>query len=299
MLPSRAPAAWLSWRFWALSWPGWPSCSPSPSSAQRARHVRGRGAFFVAFGSSVAAAWGGFDFSVRCHVVSFGGDYRGDHMDHSEALEKQGIYSANRGAKNGDRARRLRQVASDEGSRHKIRAEEGRGHRGFAIPSHSRRCRARRWCGAQHAAALAQAPEFDAAYREARKASDRQAVARLHRTSAAATTLLKTLVDPATPASVKVRAAEAIFNHAAKQSRLKTSRRVSDSWSERRGHQTGLAEMKTKQLDPEQNDEPSTAAQTTGSAIHRFDRAGPALAGLDRLLDAGIGEGPRRRLLWP
>ena len=36
------------------------------------------------------------------------------------------------------------------------------------------------------------------------------------RTSAAATTLLKTLVDAGTPASVKVRAAEAIFNHAAK-----------------------------------------------------------------------------------
>jgi hypothetical protein len=35
-------------------------------------------------------------------------------------------------------------------------------------------------------------------------------------TSAAATTLLKTRIDPATPASVKVRAAEAIFNHAAK-----------------------------------------------------------------------------------
>jgi hypothetical protein len=35
-------------------------------------------------------------------------------------------------------------------------------------------------------------------------------------TSAAATTLLKTLIDPGTPPSVKVRAAEAIFNHAAK-----------------------------------------------------------------------------------
>ena len=35
-------------------------------------------------------------------------------------------------------------------------------------------------------------------------------------TSAAATTLLKTMIDPATPASVRVRAAEAIFNHAAK-----------------------------------------------------------------------------------
>jgi transposase-like protein len=60
-------------------------------------------------------------------------------------------------------------------------------------------------------------PEFEIAYRDARKAAYRQAVARLQQgTSAAATTLLKTLIDPATPASVKVRAAEAIFNHAAK-----------------------------------------------------------------------------------
>jgi transposase-like protein len=60
-------------------------------------------------------------------------------------------------------------------------------------------------------------PEFATAYREARRAAYGQAVARLQQgTSAAATTLLKTLIDPATPASVKVRAAEAIFNHAAK-----------------------------------------------------------------------------------
>src|SRR5579862_8423363 len=60
-------------------------------------------------------------------------------------------------------------------------------------------------------------PEFDAAYREARKAAYRQAVARLQQgTSAAAATLLKTLIDPDAPPSVKVRAAEAIFNHSAK-----------------------------------------------------------------------------------
>jgi DNA-binding MurR/RpiR family transcriptional regulator len=59
--------------------------------------------------------------------------------------------------------------------------------------------------------------EFDTAFRAAKRAAYGQAVARLHQgTSAAATTLLKTLIDPATPASVKVRAAEAIFNHAAK-----------------------------------------------------------------------------------
>src|SRR5664279_465223 len=60
-------------------------------------------------------------------------------------------------------------------------------------------------------------PEFQAAYREARRAAYGQAIARLQQgTTAAATALLKTLIDPATPASVKVRAAEAIFNHAAK-----------------------------------------------------------------------------------
>ena len=60
-------------------------------------------------------------------------------------------------------------------------------------------------------------PEFQTAYREARRAAFGQAIARLQQgTSAAATTLLKTMIDPSTPASVKVRAAEAIFNHAAK-----------------------------------------------------------------------------------
>src|SRR5512141_2925908 len=53
-------------------------------------------------------------------------------------------------------------------------------------------------------------PDFQAAYRQARRAAFGQAVARLQRgTSAAATTLLKTMIDPATSASVRVRAAEA------------------------------------------------------------------------------------------
>jgi hypothetical protein len=60
-------------------------------------------------------------------------------------------------------------------------------------------------------------PEFQTAYRQARREAFGQAVARLQQgTSAAATTLLKTMIDPATPASVRVRAAEAIFNHASK-----------------------------------------------------------------------------------
>jgi hypothetical protein len=60
-------------------------------------------------------------------------------------------------------------------------------------------------------------PEFQTAYRHARREVYGQAVARLQQgTSAAATTLLKVMIDSGTPPSVKVRAAEAIFNHAAK-----------------------------------------------------------------------------------
>src|SRR5450759_3172007 len=73
-------------------------------------------------------------------------------------------------------------------------------------------------------------PEFQTAYREARRAAFGQAVARLQQgTSAAATTLLKTMIDPGTPASVRVRAAEAIFNHAAKAIEIEDiEARVSD-----------------------------------------------------------------------
>jgi hypothetical protein len=60
-------------------------------------------------------------------------------------------------------------------------------------------------------------PEFQVAYREARRAAFGQAVARLQQgASAAATTLLKTMIDPGTPASVRVRAAECVISHANK-----------------------------------------------------------------------------------
>jgi hypothetical protein len=60
-------------------------------------------------------------------------------------------------------------------------------------------------------------PEFDAAYRKARRAAVSQSVARLQQaTSAAATTLLRIMVDPSAPASTRVRAAESVLSHAAK-----------------------------------------------------------------------------------
>jgi hypothetical protein len=60
-------------------------------------------------------------------------------------------------------------------------------------------------------------PEFQKAYREARRAAFNQSIARLQQgTSAAATTLIKLLIEPGTPASVRARVADSIFNHAAK-----------------------------------------------------------------------------------
>src|SRR6476646_7313342 len=64
-------------------------------------------------------------------------------------------------------------------------------------------------------------PEFQKAYREARRAEHGQSIARLqHATSAAVTTLLKVMVDPNTPASVKVRAADSVLDHSAKSIEL-------------------------------------------------------------------------------
>jgi hypothetical protein len=60
-------------------------------------------------------------------------------------------------------------------------------------------------------------PAFDPTTGGARRAAYGQAIARLQQaTSAAATTLQKTMIDASTPASIKIRAAEAIFGHAAK-----------------------------------------------------------------------------------
>jgi len=61
------------------------------------------------------------------------------------------------------------------------------------------------------------APEFQAAYRDARRAAHAQSIARLQQaTSAAVTTLLKVMVDPMTPASTKVRAADSVLDHSGK-----------------------------------------------------------------------------------
>jgi len=57
-------------------------------------------------------------------------------------------------------------------------------------------------------------PEFDAAYREGRRAAVSQSYARLQQaSSAAASTLVKVMVDANAPASSRVRAANSILDH--------------------------------------------------------------------------------------
>ena len=58
-------------------------------------------------------------------------------------------------------------------------------------------------------------PEFDAAYRRAKRMAFGQAVSRLQQgTSAAAAVMLKLMADPSTPASTRLRAADCVFCHA-------------------------------------------------------------------------------------
>ena len=60
-------------------------------------------------------------------------------------------------------------------------------------------------------------PEFDAAYREARRTASCQSIARLQDASGAAvTTVLKTMLDPNVSAGTRLRAAEIVLAHTAK-----------------------------------------------------------------------------------
>jgi transposase-like protein len=64
-------------------------------------------------------------------------------------------------------------------------------------------------------------PDFDAAYRTARRAAFSQSAARLQQMcSAAVTTLGKIMVDPNSPVASRVRAADSVLDHAAKSIEL-------------------------------------------------------------------------------
>ena len=60
-------------------------------------------------------------------------------------------------------------------------------------------------------------PEFDAAYRKAKRSAFGQSIARLHHlSSAAVSTLGKIMLDLTTPPATRVRAADSILDHTAK-----------------------------------------------------------------------------------
>lgn len=60
-------------------------------------------------------------------------------------------------------------------------------------------------------------PEFEAAYRAAKRVAFGQSIARLHQlSSAAVSTLGKVMLDPATPPATRVRAADSILGHTTK-----------------------------------------------------------------------------------
>jgi transposase-like protein len=62
-----------------------------------------------------------------------------------------------------------------------------------------------------------QEPDFNSAYRAARRAAFSQSAARLQQMcSAAVTTLGKVMVDPNSPVASRVRAADSVLDHAAK-----------------------------------------------------------------------------------
>jgi|ERR1017187_10704301 hypothetical protein len=83
-------------------------------------------------------------------------------------------------------------------------------------------------------------PEFQKVYREARRAAHAQAIARLQQAAGAAvSTLLKVMIDPNSPASSKVRAADSVLDHSAKaielediQARLTDLERNAEAYKE-------------------------------------------------------------------
>jgi len=58
-------------------------------------------------------------------------------------------------------------------------------------------------------------PDFDAAFRKAKRTAFGQSLARLQQASSAATsTMLKIMIDVSTPASTRLRAADCVYTHA-------------------------------------------------------------------------------------
>jgi hypothetical protein len=99
----------------------------------------------------------------------------------------------------------------------KIHAEEGRTIAALLTQRNVEDAARAAGIGTQTLIRRLKLPEFQLEYREARRAAFSQSISRLQQgSSAAVSTLLKVMLDPATPASTRVRAADSVLDHAAK-----------------------------------------------------------------------------------
>jgi hypothetical protein len=154
--------------------------------------------------------------SARCHAL------RGDHIHHSEELEKQGDSVVSRRWRRAGTGVGLRPELAGAGNywQHAAQALGRKQEEAIAallIQRNVEEAARAAGIGARTLLRWLKVPEFQTAYRDARREACGQSIARLQQgTAAAATTLLKLLVEPGTPASVRARVADSIFNHAAK-----------------------------------------------------------------------------------
>jgi len=108
-------------------------------------------------------------------------------------------------------------------------------------------------------------PEFDAAYREARRVAVSQANSRLQQASgAAATTILKLMVDSTVPATVRIRACECVLNHANKTIEIEdTEMRLAalEETAQKAGQKTKKLISSRQLRNPEETLEPKASTE--------------------------------------
>jgi hypothetical protein len=140
-------------------------------------------------------------------------------MNHSDVLEKQGDYAKKSTMAN---TWRWRRACGEEwhlmaGQSGKFGRKQEEAITALLTQRNIDEAAKAAGIGARTLLRWMQDPEFDRVYRAARRKAFGQSIARLQQgTSAAATTLIKLLLDANTPASVRARVADSIFNHAAK-----------------------------------------------------------------------------------
>jgi hypothetical protein len=128
------------------------------------------------------------------------------------------LFEANckRIARESEEATEWRSTKTHDKARSKTRPQEGSSDSSAVVAAQRRRSGSV-GVGARTLYRWMNEPDFDAAYRAARRAAFSQSAARLQQMSTAAvSTLGKIMVDPNAPAASRVRAADSVLDHAAK-----------------------------------------------------------------------------------